>query len=112
MQRYQKRRLDGHEHHHKIRRFQRVQLVIAPFGQLVHVAAHTGQVTLHGRLALFLGLRIHRVGVGVQRNLGIDDQVAAAGQVHDHVRPRLLLPLVAVARGIEALLLPKVLALA
>ena len=38
--------------------------------------------------------------------------MAATGQVHDHVRPRLLLPFAAVARDIEALLLPEVLALA
>ena len=39
------------------------------------LAVHVGVAALHG------------LQVGRERHLGVDDDLLAAGQVHDHVRP-------------------------
>ncbi len=50
------------------------------------MVAQRGDVLGHGRGAGLVGRRRGRAHVGVERKLGVDDDVAPAGQVHDEVR--------------------------
>ena len=56
-------------------------------GQLVHVGAQLPGVLLEERLALVLVLGLGELQEGVERDLRVDDDLAAARQVHDHVGP-------------------------
>ena len=50
------------------------------------MGADAGQMLLEGDRMQVFGYGVAVVGVGVERDFGVDDEVAAAGQVDDDVR--------------------------
>ncbi len=85
LQGHEEGRLDGDEHHDEVGRFKLGQAVIAGAGEAGDVGADAGEMELECGLAGVVGGGVHAVGVGVERDLGIDDEVAAAGEQEDHV---------------------------
>ena len=54
--------------------------MIAGLGEVGDVAPHAGKMEFEGSPAVVFARGLCAVGVSVQRHLGINDQVAAAGQ--------------------------------
>ena len=81
-------RFDRHEHQHEFQRIHARQVGVTLVGEFAHVLAQRGQV--RGQLHVALGAvrRATIALVGGQRHLGIDDNVAPLGQMHDHIRAR------------------------
>ena len=77
-------RLARDERHHELGRTLELPPVLL-LGQLVHVGAQLPGVLLEERLALVLVVALDELQEGVERHLRVDDHLAAAGQVHDHV---------------------------
>ena len=50
--------------------------------------AHRGEVALQSGLPQVLVASVHIVGVGRERDLGIDDQALLVGQVENHIGPQ------------------------
>ena len=98
-------RFAGNEHDDELGR-RRELLPVRLGGQRRHVFADLLRVAGQRGRALSVARRAHRLEIGGERYLGVHDDVAAAGQVHDHVgtQPavlsldRDLLDVVAVAR--------------
>ena len=85
LQRRAEQRLAGHEHDHEVGR----RLEVLPVGlvpELDDVIAHLARVMAQLAVALRLVLGLHRVQERRRRDLGVDDDVLAAGQADDHVR--------------------------
>ena len=74
----------GQEQHDEIRRL--LELVVVRLAaQARDVLAHLPRVIGEEPLARFVVVGFHRVQVGEERHLGIDHDVAAAGQMHHEV---------------------------
>ena len=88
LHRKQESRLARNEHDDEIGRFGPrpvEQRLIALAAQLVDMSAHRAQMILHGTRG-FLGRRALGIGhVSRQRNLRVDDDPLALGQLQDHV---------------------------
>ena len=62
--------------------------MIAGLGQAGDVTAYAGEMQLQSGIAFGVGGRVHVIGVGSERNFGVDNQVAAAGQENNDVGAR------------------------
>src|SRR5665811_29341 len=75
-----------HEHDHELGRGGELLPVLLG-REVVDVLAHVPRMGRHPLGPNGVVLRLHRVQVAEERHLGVDDDVLAAGELHEHVGP-------------------------